>query len=86
MRDTIAMTMTGVESTSEDDDDVTCCIDGVEGCNLKARLDDQSRRCCRQMVVKTKFWQRNVDFMTIYSVGRDRLQRLTKDLGAQSMK
>ena len=45
MRDTIAMTMTAVESTCEGDDDVSCCIDGVEGCNLKARLDDQSRRC-----------------------------------------
>jgi hypothetical protein len=57
MRDMIAMTLTAVESTCEDDDDVTCCINGVEGCNLKARLDDQSRRCCRQMLVKVKCLQ-----------------------------
>ena len=38
--------MTAAKSTCEDDDDVSCCIDGVEGCNLKAQLDDQSSRCC----------------------------------------
>jgi hypothetical protein len=27
------------------DDDADSRIDGVEGCNLKAQLDDQSSRC-----------------------------------------
>ena len=60
------MTMTAAKSTCEDDDDVSCCIDGVEGCNLKAQLDDQSSRCWLDEASKNWCFAENDDFMILF--------------------